>query len=347
VSAWSHRYAGKRVVVTGGLGFLGSNLVHALAQAGADVTVLDALVAGCGGKLLNLTGAACRIVRGDIGNPDAALDACGRCTMVFNLAGEISHSRSMSEPERDGALNAVAQLRFLSLLAQYCPRVRVVYAGTRQVYGTPLSLPVDEDHPIDPVDFNGIHKYAATMYHMLYSRLGQLDAAVLRLSNVYGPRMALDVPGQGFLGVFIRRALAGEPLTVYGSGEQLRDPIYVGDAVEAFLAAGAEERLPVRSFNLGGAQALSLGAIAEAIAEAAQTGSRVHKVAFPADQRAWDIGSYVANWSRARRVLGWIPGTSFRAGVQATLRFYREHADEYLSSPAVGAAAAHRLERVG
>ncbi len=332
---FSRGYAGKRVVVTGGLGFLGSNLAHALAEAGAEVTVLDALTPGCGGKLLNLNNIAkpCRIVRGDIGDPDAALDACGRCQIVFNLAGEISHSRSMTEPERDCALNSVAQLRFLSLLAQYSPGVRVVYAGTRQVYGTPLHLPVDENHPVDPVDFNGIHKYAATMYHMLYSRLGQLDAAVLRLSNVYGPRMALDVGGQGFLGVFIRRALNGERLTVYGTGEQLRDPIYVDDAVDAFLAAGSIDRLPVRSFNLGGGCALNLRTIATLIARLAGSGADARSVEFPPDQRAWDIGSYVADWSRASRVLNWSPRTSFAQGVEATLRFYRNHWNDYLPAP--------------
>ncbi|WP_321472509.1 NAD-dependent epimerase/dehydratase family protein [uncultured Paludibaculum sp.] len=337
MNSWQDSYAGRRVAVTGGLGFLGSNLAHALAWAGAEVTVLDALVRGCGGKRENLEGAArhCRVVQTDIGDPEETAGAVEDCDIVFNLAGEISHGRSMTEPERDGEINTAAQLRFLGLLAHMRPGIRVVYAGTRQVYGVPLSLPVDEDHPIDPVDFNGIHKYAATMYHMLYSRLGQLDAAVLRLSNVYGPRMALDVPGQGFLGVFLRQALLGEDLGVYQPGDQLRDPIFVDDAVDAFLAAGAVPTLPARSFNLGGGQALRLDEIATTIAQAAGTESRVCPLEFPQRAKAFDIGSYVADWSRARRLLDWRPRTDFATGVERTLAFYRDHWETYL--PASGA----------
>ncbi|MGJ5815676.1 NAD-dependent epimerase/dehydratase family protein [Paludibaculum fermentans] len=332
MNSWQGFYTGRRVVVTGGLGFLGSNLAHALASAGAEVTILDALVPGCGGNPENLEGTArcCRVVRTDIGEMAGTAGAIDDCEVVFNLAGEISHGRSMTEPERDGELNTAAQLRFLGLLAHMRPGIRVVYAGTRQVYGVPLSLPVDEDHPIDPVDFNGIHKYAATMYHMLYSRLGQLDAVVLRLSNVYGPRMALNVPGQGFLGVFLRRALLGEELGVYRPGDQLRDPIFVDDAVEAFLAAGAAPVLRARSFNLGGAQALRLDEIAEAIARAAGTESRVRFLEFPKQDKAFDIGSYVADWSRARQLLGWQPRTDFATGIERTLRFYRERWETYL-----------------
>lgn len=341
--SWQDSYAGRRVVVTGGLGFLGSNLVHALVQAGAEVTVLDALIPGCGGKVVNLESIAhhCRILRVDIGDPMQTAPGVDGCDVVFNLAGEISHSRSMTEPERDGQLNTMAQIRFLSLLAGLRPGVRVVYAGTRQVYGVPLSLPVDESHPIDPIDFNGIHKYATTMYHMLFSRLGQLDAAVLRLSNVYGPRMALDVPGQGFLGVFLRRALLGEDMPVFRPGDQLRDPIFVDDAVNAFLAAGAIPTLPARSFNLGGGQALSLDEIASIIAGTAETGSRVYHLEFPNEHKAFDIGSYVADWSRARSLLGWQPRTGFEAGVRSTLDFYRAHWTTYLPAPDVLCPVVH------
>lgn len=338
MNSWQDAYRGLRVTVTGGLGFLGSNLAHALVRAGAEITVLDGLIPGCGGKLANLSGIEqhCRVMHADLREGEAAVAGAD---IVFNLAGEISHGRSMTDPLRDGQLNTVSQLQFLSQLARLRPGVRVVYAGTRQVYGVPRALPVDEDHPIDPVDFNGIHKYAATMYHMLYSRLGQLDAVVLRLSNVYGPRMALDVPGQGFLGVFLRRALMGEDLAVYQPGDQLRDPIYVDDAVDAFLAAGAAPALATRSFNLGGAEALSLERIAATIAEAAETGSRVYPLEFPARDKAVDIGSYVADWSRARRLLGWQPRTSFAEGVERTLAFYRNNWDAYLpeACPAVEA----------
>lgn len=317
-------YIDKHVVVTGGLGFLGSNLAHALSAAGARVTVIDSLDTGCGGSLGNIacTPSPCRLVRACISDSAAVLPALDRCDAVFNLAGEISHSRSMSDPSRDARLNAVAQLEFLTTLARHRPGIRVVYAGTRQVYGVPLRLPVAEDHPVNPVDFNGIHKYAAEMYHALFTRLGELDAVTLRLSNTYGPRMAFDVPGQGFLGVFVRLALEARPITVFG-GAQLRDPIYVGDAVEAFLAAGAATSLPARVFNLGGPEALSLLTIANQVSAAAGVAGNVSTAEFPAGRQRYDIGSYVADWSLADRLLNWRPRTSFADGIRATLDFYR------------------------
>ncbi len=324
-------YRNKRTIVTGGLGFLGSNLVHTLSAAGADVTVIDSLEPGCGGNLANIesTPHPCRLIRAGIGDAASFRPALENCEVIFNLAGEISHGRSMREPERDAQLNAVAQLRFLTQLADCRPGVRVVYAGTRQVYGVPRKLPVNEDHPIDPVDFNGIHKYAATMYHMLFSRLGRLDAVVLRLSNVYGPRMALDVAGQGFLGVFLRLALLGQTLTVFSPGDQLRDPIFVSDAVEAFLSAGAVPVLPARSFNLGGPEALSLQSIAAIVSAAAGLEGRVKVAEFPHEQKNYDIGSYVADWSRARNLLDWLPLTQFENGVRTTLDFYRSREDAF------------------
>lgn len=321
----SEIYRHKRVIVTGGLGFLGSNLVHELSRAGADVTVIDSLEPGCGGDLANLRGLprSCRLIQANIADSERLRTALSECEVVFNLAGEISHGRSMREPERDAQLNAFAQLRFLSALAGWRPGVRVVYAGTRQVYGVPRQLPVNENHPIDPVDFNGIHKYAATMYHMLFSRLGSLDAAVLRLSNIYGPRMALNVPGQGFLGVFFRCALRRENLTVFSPGDQLRDPIFVDDAVRAFLLAGAVDKLPARSFNLGGPEALSLLQLAGIVAGTAEMPGGVQIRKFPSVQKEYDIGSYVADWSRANSLLGWQPQVRFEEGARATLAFYR------------------------
>jgi UDP-glucose 4-epimerase len=313
-------YCGKRVVVTGGLGFLGSNLVHALSAAGAHVTVIDSLDPGCGGNPANIasTPSPCRLIRACISHSAAVRPALEGCDVVFNIAGEISHSRSMSDPCRDAHLNVLAHLKFLSTLAECRPGVRVVYAGTRQVYGVPRILPVAEDHPIDPVDFNGIHKHAAETYHALFSRLGELDAVSLRLSNTYGPRMALNVPGQGFLGVFFRLALEGRPITVF-EGSQLRDPIFVTDAVDAFLSAGAIPSLPARVFNLGGPEALSLLSIANAISAAAGNPCSVKTAPFPPGQKRYDIGSYVADCSLASLLLSWHPRTTFAAGVRATL----------------------------
>jgi nucleoside-diphosphate-sugar epimerase len=184
---------------------------------------------------------------------------------------------------------------------------------------------VDEDHPINPSDFNGIHKRAAEQYHLLYARLGKLDSIVLRLTNNYGPRLALDVPGQGFLTVFFRRALEGDPLEVFGDGMQIRDPLYVDDAVDAFLSAGAAEAPPFRLFNICGPDALTLLAIAHIIRSESGSVSEIRLREFPEEHRAFDIGSYAGDSSRIRAALGWKPKVEFRSGVRLTLAYFRQH----------------------
>lgn len=325
-------YEGMPVLVTGGLGFIGSNLALRLAELGAVVTVVDGCILGCGANRFNLypRRAAIRVIERELGEADAELEAAiAGANVVFNLAGEISHIHSMEYPERDLQLNTVSQLRFLDSCRRWNRGVRVVYAGTRQVFGRPRYLPIDDKHPIRPVDFNGVHKYAATMYHLMMTELGDLDAVVLRLTNVYGPRMSLNVAGQGFLGVFFRLALLGEGLQVYGDGEQLRDPLYVDDAVEAFVVAGLQQELSERELNIGGAQALSLRQIAEAI-QGAAGGPGVRSVEFPPHLKPIDIGSYYTDTRQAKAALGWQASSSFASGVEQTLAFYRQHLEQYL-----------------
>jgi UDP-glucose 4-epimerase len=330
-------YAGRRVVVTGGLGFVGSNLAVRLAQLGASVSIVDSSVDGCGANEYNIAPirGRVRLIPLDIADAEKFADEIREADLIFNLAGEISHTQSMQLPERDMALNAIAQLRFLQTCRRVRPGIRVVFAGTRQVYGRPEYLPVDETHPLQAVDFNAIHKLAAAQYHLLLSSRGEIDAAVLRLTNVYGPRMALRLPWQGFMGCFVRASLVGEPLPVFGDGMQLRDPLFVDDAVTAFLMAGAAERLPSRIYNVGGPEPLPLGGIAEILASG--PGSVV-RVPFPERRKAIDIGSYWTDWSRIRRELGWQPATAFREGARRTLEYFRGRLEHYLDLPTPEAA---------
>ena len=324
-------YRGRPVLVTGGLGFIASNLALRLAGEGADVTIVDPLIVGCGGNPFNIepAGERMRWAREDIGNPDSFRDQLERAEVVFNLAGEISHVHSVSFPERDLEINTVAQLKFLDACRRWNRGVRIVYAGTRQVYGVPEYLPVDERHPVNPVDFNGVHKYAATMYHLMLSRSGDLDACVLRLTNVYGPRMALDVPCQGFLGTYLRRTLFGEQLEVFGSGEQLRDPVYVDDVVEAFLRAGSAARLRSQAYNVGGPDVLSVKDIAAIMSRlGASPPPRFRD--FPPERKAIDIGSYYTDSSLIRDELGWQPSVPFGDGMQRTFDFYRPRLAHYI-----------------
>jgi UDP-glucose 4-epimerase len=328
-------YNNRKVLITGGLGFIGSNLAIRLAREGARVTIVDDSVIGCGANEFNIEPVrdSVQVIPRSIAEADYFHQALEGCEVVFNLAGEISHIHSMAMPERDLEINTLAQLHFLSVLTRHAPGVRVVYAGTRQVYGAPEYLPVDEKHPINPVDFNGVHKYAATMYHLMLSNSGQLDAVVLRLTNVYGPRMALDVPCQGFLGTFLRKLATGQRLEIFGDGRQLRDPVYVDDVVEAFIIAGAAEKLGSRSYNVGGPEPLSMAEIAAIASEAAGVEPPAVRE-FPEDRKMIDIGSYYTDSTLIRGELGWSPSVRFPEGLARTLDYCRQHLPRYLD-PAI------------
>jgi nucleoside-diphosphate-sugar epimerase len=319
------------VLVTGGLGFIGSNLALELARAGARVTVVDSCEPGCGANPFNLDAAEQEItvLQGDIGDETLVAGALLASDVIFNLAGEVSHTHSMLFPERDSRINTQSQLRFLQACARYATGKRVVYAGTRQVYGKPKRLPVSEKHQIMAVDYNGVHKHAAGQYHLLMSRLGEIDAMVLRLTNIYGPRMAIGLPCQGFLSVFFQRALEGKQISVFGDGGQLRDPIYVDDACEAMLLAGAVDAPPQRTVNIGSSTAVySLNEIAEEISrQAVLPPCRLQP--FPAARKKIDIGSYVSSDERAIEMLGWRARTELADGVRRTLAYYSEFYQHY------------------
>jgi UDP-glucose 4-epimerase len=324
-------YSNTNVLVTGGLGFIGSNLAIRLVEQGARVTIVDSRIAGCGANPINIAPVAdhVEVISHDIGDADEFAGAIRNARVIFNLAGEISHIHSMEFPERDLLINTVSQLRFLQATARLNPGVRVVYAGTRQVYGKPDYLPLDESHPVRPIDFNGVHKYAANMYHAMLSRSGHLDAIVLRLTNVYGPRMALSIPCQGFLSTFLRLVLTGKGLEIYGDGRQLRDPVFVDDAVEAFLRAGLIPSVTERTLNVGGPQALSLAEIAKACATLAGDLPLSFRP-FPEDRAVIDIGSYCTDSSMFENTFGWKPAIPFEEGMLSTLAYYRAQMPHYL-----------------
>ncbi len=328
-------YQGSRVIVTGGLGFIGSNLALRLVDLGAEVTVIDSQIPGCGANVYNLEPAQglIRLINADLADPASYRDALARADVVFNLAGEISHVHSMQFPERDLQINALAQLRFVSTCSEVARKARVVYAATRQVYGVPKYLPVDEGHPIQPVDFNGVHKFAATQYHLMLTRAGMLDAVVLRLTNVYGPRMALDVTCQGFLSTFIRRMVLGQQIEVFGDGKQLRDPVYVDDAVHAFLTAGVAPQQAYRSYNVGGPEAISLLDIAKLASRLGGCPEPVLKP-FPPERKPIDIGSYRTDNRRITRELRWVPDIQFEEGLTRTLEYYKANLPWYLNPDA-------------
>jgi len=317
--------------VTGGFGFIGSNLALALADERAEVTVIDALVPRHGANRHNLEGSAAPIavVEADLGDAERVQAAAAGAEIVFNLSGQVSHVDSMTDPLFDLDVNTRSQLAFLELLRRVNPEATVVYTSTRQIFGHPRYLPVDEEHPASPVDVNGVTKYATEQLHLLYHECYGLPASAVRLTNVYGPRQRLRDDFQGFLPIFIRRALQDETVEVFGDGAQERDCLYVDDVVECLLLAALSPDAPGEVFNIGNEEHLALREIAEAIVRAAGSGRVVH-VPWPPDRDAIDIGSYFGDSSKAKRLLGWEPRTPFAEGIERTVAFYRAHSSWYL-----------------
>lgn len=325
--------SGTVVVVTGGLGFIGSNIVHRLAACGASVRVVDALVPDHGGDRRNLEGlpmsADVEVVECDLGDPLVA-DVLDGTDVVFNFAGQVSHTASMSDPEADLHHNTVAHARFLEHLRRVRPDARVVHASTRQVYGRPIRLPVDETHPARPVDVNGVAKLAGEQLHMVYAHAHGIPATSLRLTNVYGPRQRLTSNQLGFLPVFIRTALEAGTIEMFGSGEQRRDCLYVDDVVDAALAATADGAVG-SVYNVGHHSTRSLNDVAELLVQLSGTTTSIRHRPWPSEHERIDIGSFETDSSAFESAVGWTASTELAEGLTETLAFYREH-PWYLSS---------------
>ena len=323
-------FAGKRVVITGGLGFIGSNLARRLVQLGAKVSIVDNLMPEYGGNRRNLAGLArrVRIHIADVRDWPRLPRLVQAQDFLFNLAGQTSHMDSMTDPQTDLDINCRAQLAILEACRLHNPGIRIVFASTRQIYGRPDYLPVDEKHPLRPVDVNGINKLAGESFHLLYSRVHGIRATALRLTNTIGPRMRIKDARQTFVGVWIRRLLQGEPLEVWG-GEQLRDFTYVDDAVDAFLLAAVKPRAEGQFFNVGGPLPVTLERLAEILVEINRGGAFVVRP-FPTERKKIDIGDYYADDTLIRRVLGWRPKTDLRTALARTVAYYRTELKYYV-----------------
>ena len=326
-----HPYHGCSVLITGGLGFIGSNLARRLVELGdVEVVIVDALLPDQGGNLFNLAGIADRVTYhiAEIGRDPVIDHLVGGRDYIFNLAGSTSHVESMFDPRRDLELNCSAQLALLEACRRFNPSGKIVFTSTRQVYGKPLYLPVDEGHRLAPPDINGIHELTAEQYHVLYHRIYGLRSVVLRLTNVYGPRQLVRHPRQSFIAWFIRQAIEGGVIELFGDGRQRRDLNYVDDVVEALLLAGASEATDGEIFNLGGDEPVSVADLAAELITLTGRGV-AHAVPFPPDRQLIDIGNFYSSFRKIERALGWRPRTSLRVGLQATIDFYRAHRAHY------------------
>jgi nucleoside-diphosphate-sugar epimerase len=323
-------WSGKRILITGGAGFIGSTLALRLAGLGAQVTVIDSLVPEYGGNLFNLRDCEdrIRINYSDIRDTFSLKPLLTDVDILFNLAGQTSHMDSMSEPHTDLNINCGAQLNLLETCRRVNPSIRIVFASTRQIYGKPHYLPVDEAHPISPVDINGIHKYAAEQYYGLYHSLYGIRSCILRLTNTIGPRMRIKDARQTFVGIWIRRLLEDDPIEVWG-GEQLRDFNDVEDVVDALLTSAWNESSYGQVFNLGSVQRISLRELAELMISLHGAGDLVIKD-YPEERRKIDIGDYYSSHDKFSAITGWSPRIPLDQTLDRTLAFYQSHRPHYL-----------------
>jgi UDP-glucose 4-epimerase len=323
-------FANRRVLVTGGLGFIGSTLARALVEAGAQVTLVDSMSPEYGGNLENIAGIEdrVRVNISDVRDVHSLPYLVRAEDYIFNLAGQTSHLDSMEDPYTDLEINCRAQLSILEACRRHNPDASIVFASTRQIYGRPQYLPVDEAHPLVPVDVNGINKTAGEWYHLLYGRVHGLRISVLRLTNTYGPRMRVKDARQTFLGDWLRRALDGQEIEVFGDGSQRRDFNYVDDAVAAFLLAAVRNEANGQVYNLGSPEVVSLADLA-ALLVSVNGGGSWRLVPFPEQRKAIDIGDYFGDFGKARAELGWEPSVALREGLERSLAYFREHGAAY------------------
>ena len=324
------QFSGVKVLITGGLGFIGSNLAIQLVGGGAAVTLVDSLIPQYGGNLINIAGIEdkVRVNISDVRDEHSMRYLVQNQDYLFNLAGQTSHMDSMSDPYTDLEINSKAQLSILETCRKYNPDIKIVFASTRQIYGKPDYLPVDENHPLRPVDVNGINKMAGESYHVLYNNVYGIRSCVLRLTNTYGPRMRIKDARQTFVGIWLRLLLEGRPFEVW-EGHQLRDFNYVDDCVAALLLAAEREEVNGQIFNLGDHSPVSLLELANLLVELHGSGSySVHS--FPADRKKIDIGDYYSDFSKYQSTTGWMPKINLREGLTRTLEYFRANLAHYI-----------------
>ena len=332
-------YQGRRVMITGGLGFIGSNLAHRLVALGADVLLVDSLIPDYGGNLFNIAGLEdrLRVNVADVRQASTMNYLVQDRSLIFNLAGQVSHIDSMRDPHTDLEINCHSQLTLLEACRRWNPGAKVVYASTRQIYGRPDRLPVTENHLVRPTDVNGINKAAGEYYHIVYNNVFGVRGCALRLTNIYGPRQLIKHNRQGFLAWFIRLALEGKEIQVFGDGSQVRDFVYVDDAVEAFLAAGRCDDCNGGAFNVGGNQPIAHRDLVKLLTELAGAGG-YRFVDWPAEKKAIDIGSFYADSTLFMQTTGWTPRVSLADGLTRTLAYYRAHMTQYLDGDSADSA---------
>jgi len=322
-------FNGQNILITGGLGFVGSNLAIKLVELGAKVKIIDKLHPTMGGNLYNIEPVKqyVKVVIGDICNQNTMSSLIKDTDIIYNLAGQISHIDSMTDPYFDLDVNCKSQISLLENCRKNNPKILIIFTSTRQIYGIPKYLPVNEKHPVSPIDVNGIHKYAAECYHTLYNKYHGLKTISLRLTNTFGPRQAINLDNQGVVGIFIKKALMGERIKLFGTGEQLRDFNYVDDVVDALLLCAQEKIAIGKTYNLGDNKRYSLLDFVNILKKKCSIAYDI--VPFPKDKELIDIGDYYSDITKINKEIGWSPKIKLTNGIEKTIEYFNENLKYY------------------
>lgn len=324
------KYKGKKIMITGGLGFLGSSLARRLVNISSEIVLVDVMLSLYGGNLFNIEDIKNKVKTEikDIRDKEAIERLIPGCHYIFNIAGQVSHVDSMTDPFLDLDINARGNLVLLEACKKLNRDVKIIYAGTRGQYGKLEYIPVDEKHKMEPTDIYGVNKMAAEHYHMIYSRVHNIWATSLRINNTYGPRHQMKHGKYGILNWFIRLAMDGEEIKVFGDGTQLRDYNYVEDVIDAMLMAGSDEKSNQEVYNLGSGQPLKFIDLVKKIIETAESGS-YRQIPWPKERKDIEIGDYLADFSKIKNKLGWEPKIFINEGLKKTVDFYKNYKDRY------------------
>lgn len=325
-------YNNKKILVTGGLGFIGSNLAIKLVGLGADVEIVDALIPEYGGNLYNIEPVKDKVkmVKGDIRDEKIIDKVIKDKEIIFNLAGTLSHVDSMTDPMTDLEINCRAQLSLLESVRKYNPKAKIIFAGTRNQYGKAQKLPVSENHPQEPTDINGINNIAAEKYHLMYTSVYGIKTVSLRMTNTFGPRHQMKHPRQGVLNWFIRKILDHEEVVLFGDGKQIRDVNYVDDVVDALLVVGQSKNGWGEAYNLGGTPVSLLDFVKEAITQnEVPPRKRIVLKPFPDDRKQIEIGDYIADYTKMTKTYGWRPKVTLSEGIKKTIEYYEKYKRYY------------------
>jgi UDP-glucose 4-epimerase len=326
-------WEGRAVLITGGLGFLGSNLAISLVEQGARVTLCDAMITEYGGNLFNIEPVRNRLTLNfnDIRDRHAMCWLVRGQDYVFHLAGQVSHILSLTDPYPDIDYNVTGTMVLLECLRRHNSSARLVFTGTRGQYGPSARLPVDEQAPSQPRGIHEITNLAAEQLIAAYSRLHGLWAVMLRLSNVYGPRSQMRHSRYGVANWFIRLALEGRPIPVFGDGEIQRDFLYVDDCIDALLRCALCDEANGEVYNVGVDQPSTFRELAETLTNL-NPGTRWEFAPFTSERLAQEPGDYYTDITKIRTTVGWEPRTPLRAGLALALAYYRAHQAHYWSA---------------